>query len=153
MVGRGRLLAGGLLFLFVAAGLLVRQFLFLATWPETDAIVTGTQILEEKSGSNGRTLYRSQVDVRYDLHGQAVKGRAVSTFWTSDRAKTQEKLAGFVAGARKKVRYNPSNPDELRFDADLGLESLQVPLLSGAVGLVLLVAWFFVGPRAGRTKV
>src|SRR4051812_36679828 len=119
MMGRARLLVGGLLFWLIAVGLLVRQFLFLATWPETDAIVTGAQVVEQSAGSNGHPLYRAQVDVRYDLHGQAVRGHAVSTFWTSDRAKAQEKLAGIVAGTHKKVRYNPSSADELRFDTDL----------------------------------
>ena len=138
--------------MLVAVGLLVRQFLYLATWPQTDTIVTGTRIVEEKSGSNGHPLYRAQVDVRYDLHGQAVQGHAVSTFWTSERDKSQAKLVGFVAGAHKKVRYNPSSPKELRFDADIGFESLQIPLLSAAVGIVLLVAWFFLGRSRDSSK-
>jgi hypothetical protein len=129
----------------VAIGLLARQALFLVTWPETDAVVTGTRILEKKSGPNEHPLYRSQVDVRYDLHGQAVQGHAVSTYWASDRATAQEKLAGFVPGAHKKVRYNPSSPDELRFDTDLGFASVQIPILAAMVGIVLLIAWFFLG--------
>jgi hypothetical protein len=144
-MGRARLLVGGLMLLFGAVAVLVRPFLLLATWPETDAIVTSTRIVEEKSGSNGAPLYRSQVDVRYDLHGQAVRGQAVSTSWTADRAKAQDKLAGLVPGAHKKVRYNPANPDELRFDADIGFESLQIPLLLALAGTVMLGAWFFFG--------
>jgi hypothetical protein len=142
---RARLLVGGFLFLLVAAGLLVRQFWFMTTWPETDAIVTGTRIVEEKSGSNGRPFYRAQVDVRYDLHGQAVQGRAFSTYWSSDRAKAEERLAGFVAGSHKKVRYDPSSPGELRFDVEPGFESLQIPLLSAAVGILLLASRFYLG--------
>ncbi len=147
-MGRARLFVGSALFVFLAVGLLARHFLYMFTWPETDAIVTGTHVLEETSGPSGHPLYRSQVDVRYDLHGQAVRGHAVSTYWTSDRRKAEEKLADFTPGAHKKVRYDPSSPDELRFDAEASFEALQIPLLSAAVGVVLLVAGIFLGRRS-----
>src|SRR5438128_1253403 len=83
------LFAGSVIFFLVAAGLLVREFMFLATWPEVDAIVTETHVIEESSGPNGHPLYRSQIDVRYDLEGVAAQGRAVSTYWTGDRAQAQ----------------------------------------------------------------
>jgi hypothetical protein len=142
---RARLLAGGILFLLVAVGLLVRQYLYMATWPEADAIVTGTRVIEEKSGPSGHPLYRSQVDVRYDLHGQAVAGHAVSTYWASDRAKAQDKLTRFVVGTHTKVRYDPSSPTDLRLDADLGFESLQMPMLAAMVGILLVAAWLLMG--------
>lgn len=143
--GSGRLLAAAILFLVVAAGLTVREFVHLAGWPEVETTVLATRLQEERSGGNdSHPLYRPEVSVRYVADGKTYQGRAVATYWSSDRHDAEQTLAEFTPGARRPMRYDPSNPADLRFDAAPSLEAFKIPLLSAAGGVVCLILWLVV---------
>jgi hypothetical protein len=140
--GRARLLVAAILFLVVAVGLTVREGLFLVTWPEVETTVVATRIIEEASGgTDSHPLYRPEVSVRYALNGRLQEGHAVSTYWSKDRADAEQVVAQFRTGTRPVMRYDPSNPTDLRFDAEASLDAFKVPLFSAGMGLFLFILW------------
>jgi len=140
--GRGRLLVAAILFIVVALGLTVREFMYLADWPEVEAKVTATRVIEEQSGGNdSHPLYRPEVTVLYTVAGHPQQGHAVATYWSDDRHDAEATLSNFPNGVRRTMRVNPSNPDELRFDAELGVAAFKIPLVSAGTGVFCFVLW------------
>src|SRR5262249_26836790 len=130
------------------AGLTARELVYFIEWPEVEATVLSARLVEEPSGgTDSRPLYRPEIAVRYTIDGKPRAGRAVATYWSNDRSTAEQSLARHSPGARETMRYDPSNPEDLRFDAELDLATFKVPLLSGAAGVACLLAWLALRKR------
>ena len=80
----------------------------------------------------------ARVEFQYTLHGKQYTTLAGSRDWISNYAKMNRQVEINAPGTRHLIRYNPSNPSDIRFDLSGGFGSFLSPALFGAAGLITM---------------
>lgn len=109
------------------------------TWPKVEADVLRSRVAEQDSRSSegtSTTMYRAEIEFRYEFEGQEYQTPAVASYWTSSYASMQAKADRFSPGSRHEILLNPSNPREIYFDAGSDAGFFLVPLILSGVGFV-----------------
>jgi len=98
----------------------------LKSWPEVEAEVTKCQVsgpsrfsgetlvIPGLTGSH-KTVYFTTVEFRFAAAGKQFT--ASSSDQSDDRGGANKTARGFAPGTRHTIRYNPANPNEIRFNA------------------------------------
>jgi len=137
-----------------------RQYTILKKWPTVDAEVARSELTHrlETFGKDKRprTVYQAQMEFRYVVGGKQYIAPAGSTYSTTDYAEMKQKVDTYAPGTHHPVRYNPANPNDIRFDAGYTFDFFLTPLVFGGTSLGFVVigaALFFVGSAIGKVKV
>jgi Protein of unknown function (DUF3592) len=124
----------------------------LKSWPAVEAEVTKSEVSGPSSHSSSgtlvapgltgshKTVYSTKVEFRFAAAGKQFT--ASSSDESDDRGGANQTARGFVPGTRHTIRYNPANPNEIRFNAGYfnvvyTVMFFENPIFFGLLGLVL----------------
>ena len=119
-----------------------------STWPLTTGTVASNQTVTGK-GKYGQTTYGVRLMIEYVKNGRPLVGKAQTYVWTSDYQEHLENLQRYPAGTKVLIRYNPSDPADLRLSPD-PIEEVSKPIVFGILLLGTTLGVLFV--RALRTR-
>lgn len=147
--------------LLTGAGFTVnRQYTILKKWPTVDAEVARSELTSRQTtfanDASPTTVYQAHIEFRYAIGGKPYSTATGSHYSTSDFAEMKQKVDTYAPGTHHVIRYNPSNPNEIRYDAGFTFGFFLAPLILGGVGLMSTVAGaglFFAGWTIGKAKV
>lgn len=151
-------LVGGI-FLPVGMGLLLgawytgnQQSTILKSWPIVDAQVTKSRMTRQRSSSGSTTTtYSAEMEFRYNANGKEYMTPRSLGYSTSNSDGIRKMVSDYAPGSHHPIRYNPSNPNDIRFDAGYNFGFFFLPILLGGMGLVFsaLGAGLLLASRAG----
>jgi hypothetical protein len=133
------LLAFGLLLLADAFWTGNRQYTILRTWPAVQAEVIGTDIGGGATDSSRRPFgrrYHTTINVRFNAGGDVFTASAIDESRNHEAASLTARA--YAAGTRHSIRYNPSNPNDIRIHSDDLIGFFSTPLWFGAIGAAVL---------------
>lgn len=111
-----------------------RRHQIVSSWPEVEALVSGSQ-LRRSHTTDGYLVFRPEIEFRY-----AVAGREYVCSRTSERGSDYawacRQLARFAPGTHHTVKYDPTDPSQIRFDAAYSLGFFLTPVVTGGVGVI-----------------
>jgi hypothetical protein len=128
----------GVVLLAIAGYTANRQNTILKTWPTVEAEVSRSEVTQGVD-NEGNTMYGLHLEFTYTVNGKEFSTSASAPYRSSSRKSMREKAATYAVGTRHPIRYDPSDPEEIRFDAGYNFGFFFVPLLLGGMGLVFLV--------------
>jgi Protein of unknown function (DUF3592) len=152
----------GLAFLAGAAYSAYGRYNILKHWPSVDAQVTQSrlashqEIVNGKNGSSTTTVYTPQIEFRYALDGKEYTTPANASYSSNNYADMKQKVDIYAAGTRHAIRYNPANPNDIRYDVAASFDYYMMPVIFGGVGLVAFLiglGLFLLGRAMGSAKV
>jgi uncharacterized protein DUF3592 len=136
---RGEVLVGGLL---AALGLLLlggawwtgnNRFTILKYWPTVTAEVTKSEAYLSSSGSHSDRWYRTKIEFRFEVDGKQFAASASEKSDSSSGAQMTAKA--YAPGTRHTIRYNPANPNDIRFNTNDTVVFFLAPIVLGIFGL------------------
>ena len=137
-----------------------RQYTILKKWPTVDAQVARSELTHHQhqfaNDASSTTVYEAHIDFRYTVDGKQYTSPTGSNYSTSDYASMKHKVDIYAPGTHHPLRYNPDNPNDIRFDAGYTFGFFLTPLILGGAGLIATsigVVLFLVGWGIGKTKV
>ena len=135
-----RLVAGiflplGLGFLGGACYFGSHQYSILKSWPTVDAQVTQSQITHQRKSPSSSTMYSAEMDFQYSVNGKEYVTPASLDYSTDDYAAIQRMIGNFAPGTHHSIRYNPSDPNDIRFDVGYKFGFFTLPIVLGGMGL------------------
>ncbi len=139
-------LVGGI-FLVVGLGLLTpawftgnRQYTILKTWPTVEAEVTRSRVTHYQStssrSSSSTTMYQAEIEFRYTVGGKPYVTPATTAYSTSSYTEMKHKVDFYAPATRHAIRYNPANPNDIRFDVGYTFGFFLLPVILGGMGLI-----------------
>jgi Protein of unknown function (DUF3592) len=142
---RGDRLVGGIV---TALGLLLlgaawwagnSRYTILKSWPTVEAAVTKSEV-SRSSGLYGssKTVYHTKIEFMFEAGGKQFT--ASSSDDSESRGGAQMTANNYAPGTRHAIRYNPANPNDIRFNAGYSVEFFLTPILFAVFGLSLV--WF-----------
>ena len=144
----------GGIFLLVGLGLLGgavytgnQQYAILKSWPTVDALTTKSRVTEVPSQSTGHSLYSVEIEFQYRVDGKEYVTVSSLPYATPDYVRMKRMADNFGIGTRRVIRYNPTNPGDIRFNAGYNFDFFLMPVLFGGMGLVfglvgVAILWF-----------
>jgi hypothetical protein len=132
-----------------------RQYTILKSWPTVEAEVTRSEVarsLSHDSESNRSTyMYKAQIEFRYTLNGKEYLTPSDPGYSTSSYPEMKRLANRFAPGTRHPIKYNPADPNDIRFNAGFSFGFFLLPIILGGMGLVfsLLGIVFLVVSRSG----
>jgi hypothetical protein len=127
-----------------------QQYTILKTWPTVEAEVTKSEVKTGRD-SEGTTMYGTQLEFRYTVNNMEFTTPASSSYRSSSYTEMKRKANRYAPGTRHPIRYDPSNPDDVRFDAGYNFGFFFLPVLLGGLGVVfagLGITFLYVSRRA-----
>jgi len=125
----------GLILLGVAGWTGNRQYTILKTWPSVEAEVVKSEVISYRD-SEGDRMYRAAIDFRYAVDGREYTVPSSSSYSSSSYSSMRSKVNAYAPGTRHPIRYNPSDPGDMRFDVGYNFGFFFLPFLLGVMGLV-----------------
>ncbi len=117
-----------------------RQYTIMTQWPTVDAEVVTSQVTHHQSqssrGSTTSDMYTAEIVFRYSLSGQEYTTHSTTGYSSSSYTEMKRKVDSYPAGSRHLIRYNPLDPDDIRFNAGFNFGFFFLPLLLGGMGIV-----------------
>jgi hypothetical protein len=158
LIGAFPLLVG--LGLLTGAGFtLNRQITILNKWPTIDAEVARSELATHQetfaNDTHPTTVYQAHIDFRYTVGGKEYTSPTGSNYSTSSYAEMKGKVDTYAPGTHHAIRYNPANPNDIRYDAGYTFGFFITPLILAGSGLISAAAgvgMFFLGWALGRAK-
>jgi len=144
-IGISRLVGGiftlvGLVLLGVAGWAGNRQYTILKSWPTVEAVVTKSQVTHSQSHdidrSTDTTMYEAAIEFRYTLNGKEYATPATSGYSSSSYTEMKRQADAYPPGTRHRVRYNPADPNDIRYNAGYTFGFFFLPVLLGGMGIV-----------------
>ena len=166
MVRRGRgvnKLVGGI---FTVVGLALlgtgwwagnRQYTILKSWPTLEAEVTNSRVTHHVSHDSRRstdtTMYEAEIEFRYTVDGRQFTTPSTPGYSTSSYSEMKRMADTYTPGTRHTIRYNPANPNDIRFNAGYNFGFFMLPVVFGGMGVVFtgLGIGLLVAPRSGQS--
>ncbi|HXE89616.1 MAG TPA: DUF3592 domain-containing protein [Terriglobales bacterium] len=142
----------GLTMLGGAGWALAQRLVVLKTWPETQAEVTRSKMFshvvttnrQEKDSidssrtrtvSTSTTMYGAQLEFRYTVNGREYNTPTGAGYEISDAGRMSELVSRYAVGSRHPIRYDPSDPSDIRIEADTAMFFAPL-LIVGALGMI-----------------
>jgi hypothetical protein len=142
MQGKGLFMLVGAIFAIVGVILLSvagwsgnRQYTILKTWPTVEAEVTKSEVVSYRD-SEGTTMYRAAIDFRYSVNGKDYTVPSSSNYSSSSYNSVKKDVDTYAPGTRHPIRYNPTDPHDMRFDVGYNFGFFFLPVLFGGIGIV-----------------
>ncbi len=129
IVFNGSITALGLLLLGGVWWMGNSRYTILKSWPAVDAQVTKSKV------TSNEDVYHTNIEFRFEADG---KQFTASSSDSSDNESAAQMIADtYAPGTRHTIRYNPANPNDIRFNAGYTPEFFVVPLVLGIPGVFL----------------
>jgi hypothetical protein len=152
----------GIILLAVGGGTGHRQYTILKTWPAVQAEVAKSQVTHyvvQNTDRHGRptrsstTYYEARIEFQYAVGGKPFVSPSASSASTSNYLAVKRVADEYAPGTRHLIRYNPANPNDIRFDAGYNIGFFLVPLVAGVTGVVFsgLGVGFLISSRTDRS--
>lgn len=141
----------GVVLLGIGGWLGNRQYTIITTWPAVDAEVTRSRVTSGRD-SKGTAMYGAEIEFRYTVAGKERVTPSSVGYTTSSYLDMKHKVDRYAPGTRHPVRYNPTDPDDIRFNAGYNFGFFLLPIVLGGMGMVfasLGIAGLFTS-RPGR---
>lgn len=112
------------------------RYAILKYWPAATAEVTKSEayLALGPSGSSGRT-YRAKIEFRFEVDGKQFTQSVSEKNGTLGGA--QMTAHAYAPGTRHIIRYNPANPNDIRYNMDDTIFFFLTPILLGVFGLAV----------------
>jgi hypothetical protein len=140
--GKGLFKLVGAIFFLVGLALLGaagwtgnRQYTVLKTWPTVEAEVVRSEVISHRD-SEGITMYRAAIDFRYSVNGVEYTVPTSSSYSSSSYNSIKSDVDAYAPGTRHAIRYNPTDPHDMRYDVGYNFGFLFLPVLFGGMGIV-----------------
>ncbi len=144
----------GLTMLGLSGWELIDRLVILRTWPEVQAEVIRSKMFshvvtserqERDSSDRSRTrtvrtnttMYGAQLELRYTVNGQEYKTSTSAGYETSDAGTMNDLVERYAPGTRHAIRYEPSNPGNIRIEVGNNLVFFGLPLFAGIMGTIV----------------
>ena len=130
----GTIFAGvGLILVAVGVGIGNHQYTILKSWPVAEAAVTRSRVRQYIS-QRGRRMYETEIEFRYTVDGKAFDTPSSPGYSTSSYSSMKSIADEFAPGTRHLIRYNPSEPSDIRMNAGYNFGFFFLPVLMGGLG-------------------
>ena len=128
--------AGGLTALGFGLWAAVWCFTVVRSWPELDAEVIKSSIVRSRN-TNGDFRYVVRAEFRYSAGGAEIRSQTSDSGFNSNiYGNAFRKAELYAAGTHHRIRVNPANPKDIRFDVGYSLDFFGVALALNALGLI-----------------
>lgn len=140
----GSILFGGLLFLAGTGWSGYHRYVILERWQQVDATVTQCRMNSRQETNRDSdehrttttTIYTLELALRYSVAGREYTTPAKSSYGTGVYAVMLHQTQEYAVGTHHSIRYNPEDPNQIRYDVGLNMGFLMTPLLLGIFGVV-----------------
>ena len=137
----GGIFAGvGLVLLGVASWSGNRQYTILKSWPNVQALVTKSQVTHQQSHDSDRnrdtTMYQAEIEFQYSVDGKEFVTPSTPGYSTSSYPEMKRMADAYAPGTRHMIRYNPADPNDIRFNAGYNFGFFFLPVLFGGMGII-----------------
>lgn len=112
-----------------------RQVTIMKTWPTVDAEVTKSDVTRGRD-REGTTMYGVEIEFRYTVNGKDYATPSSAGYRSSSYTEMKGKADAYAPGTRHPVRYNPSDPSDIRFDVGYNFGFFFLPVLLSGMGLI-----------------
>jgi hypothetical protein len=136
-----------------------RQFAIVSKWPTVDAVVARSELTRDQHlflhDTRPQTVYQARIDFRYTVAGQPYTIPTGAHYSSTVYAEMKRKVDAYPPGSRHVIRYNPANPNDMRYDAGYTLGFFMTPLLLLGVGLPSAACGamlYAVGRKIGKSQ-
>ena len=121
----------------------LQQLNVLRTWPAADAQVVHSQVVPLRTDS-GQMLYDTLLVLSYQVGGHPYVSSVGSLHQSTSYERKKKQAERFPPGSRTAVRYNPSDPRDIRIQAAYSVHFFAVPVfISGVAATFGLLALLF----------
>ncbi len=121
----------------------IQQMKVLRTWPAAEAQVVHSDVVSLQP-SSGQKLYDAVLVLSYDVNGRAYVSSIGSLHQSTNYERKKKQAERFPPGSRTDVRYNPSNPAEIRIQAGYNVHFFAIPVfISGIAAIFGVLALIF----------
>ncbi len=126
----------------------IQQMKVLRTWPAADAQVVRSEVVSLRTDS-GQRLYDTLLVLSYQVNGRAYLSSVNSLHQSTSYERKKKQAERFPAGSRAEVRYNPSDPVDIRIQAGYNVHFFAVPVFISGVAAIfgVLALLLFVASR------
>ncbi len=125
----------GVGFILGAGGSGNRQYSILKKWPAADAQVASSRVTRGRD-SQGTTMYGAEIEFRYSVSGKEYTTPASPGYTTSSYLEMKRNVETYAPGTRHSIRYNPADPNVIRYAVGYTFGFFFLPVLLGGMGLV-----------------
>jgi hypothetical protein len=123
-------------------------------WPEVDATVVDSRVIQVRSTRRASQPSRPRYDVQVTFAYAVGESRFTSTTASGDgtigRDAAEARLSAYAPGSRHRIRHRPGDPNVIRFEVSALRERL-LPIGLGAMGLVFLAFAIPLSRSVGRS--
>jgi ribosomal protein S27AE len=141
----GSLLFGGLLFLAGTGWSGYHRYVILERWQQVDATVTQCRMNSRQETyrdsddhrTTTTTIYTLELAFRYTVAGRDYTTPAKSPFGTNLDSVMRRQTQEYAVGTHHSIRYNPHDPNQIRYDVGWNVGFLMTPVVLGILGVVL----------------
>jgi hypothetical protein len=117
-----------------------RQLTIIKSWPTIQAEVTKSQVTHHLSHDSERStdtmMYEAEIEFRYTLNGKEYVTPSNPGYSTSSYPEMKRLADTFAPGTTHLIRYNPADPNDIRFNAGYSFGFFFLPVLFGGMGIV-----------------
>ena len=117
-----------------------RQYTILKSWPTLEAEVTNSRVTHHVSHDSRRstdtTMYEAEIEFRYTVDGRQFTTPSTPGYSTSSYSEMKRMADTYTPGTRHTIRYNPADPNDIRFNAGYNFGFFFLPVLLGGMGVV-----------------
>jgi len=105
----------------------LQQWKILRTWPAADAQVIHSQVMPLSTDS-GQILYDTLLVLSYQANGRPYVSSVGSLHQSTSYKRKKKQADRFAPGSHTEVRYNPSDPRDIRIQAGYNVHFFAVPI-------------------------
>ena len=134
----GALIVLGLVFLGFAFRTGKYQLSILTSWPRISAEVKEATITNGQD-QDDQTVYSMRVKFRYTVNGKQYETSSGPGYSTENDSEMKSMANVYAPGSHHPIRYNPTNPKDIRFNAGALFPSFLIPVFCGVAGIAFSV--------------
>jgi hypothetical protein len=132
----GLLAATGLVLILAATCVGYRQYGISRSWPMVRALIASSRVVAQQ-GKNDENFYRVDIEFQYALQGKNYTTPATLGYTSSNKREMQLQAGYYAPGSYQTIRYNPSNPVDIRLTGSDNVGFFFLPAVLGVGGLGL----------------
>ncbi len=129
----------GLAMLAGASALAWHQVTIIRSWPETEGVVTRSEVREGSSSDSSTAMYSVRIEFRYRAAGREYISPAPSDYSTSSYPSMRRRADSYPVGSRHTIKYNPDDANDIRASAGYTPGFFFAPMILGFLGLLFSI--------------
>jgi ABC-type Na+ efflux pump permease subunit len=128
------IIALGMLLIAGALWAIYGRYVIFSSWPTVDAQVTKSEISGPIRMQRGDRVYYTRIEFQFLADGKQFTASARDK--SDNRSGAQMVANTYSPGTHHTIRYNPANPNDIRFDV---VNMFETPVAVGIFGVAMLV--------------